>query len=120
MLNARHQTDATQKAEGGFLLRVLPFLPKVRDDLHDRRSQANHRKSTIAILTTSLRSGRRRIHETAIERQDAGAIHRLTPRRSWKTIATMRAFVNKHIPRGYDECLVWGTIGWANNSLLKR
>jgi len=30
-----------------------------------------------------------------------------------KTIATMRAFVNQHIPRGYDECLVWGTIGWA-------
>jgi hypothetical protein len=30
-----------------------------------------------------------------------------------KMIATMRAFVNKHIPRGYDECLVWGTIGWA-------
>jgi hypothetical protein len=30
-----------------------------------------------------------------------------------KTIATVRAFVNKHIPRGYDECLVWGTIGWA-------
>jgi hypothetical protein len=21
--------------------------------------------------------------------------------------------VNKHIPRGYDECLVWGTIGWT-------
>jgi hypothetical protein len=30
-----------------------------------------------------------------------------------KTIATMRAFVNKHIPGGYDECLVWGTIGWT-------
>jgi hypothetical protein len=30
-----------------------------------------------------------------------------------KTIATMRALVNKHIPRGYDECLVWGTIGWT-------
>ena len=30
-----------------------------------------------------------------------------------KTIATVRAFVNKHIPRGYDECLVWGTIGWT-------
>jgi hypothetical protein len=30
-----------------------------------------------------------------------------------KTIATVRAFVNQHIPRGYDECLVWGTIGWA-------
>ena len=29
-----------------------------------------------------------------------------------KTIATVRALVNKHIPRGYDECLVWGTIGW--------
>ena len=25
----------------------------------------------------------------------------------------MRALVNKHIPRGYDECLVWGTIGWT-------
>src|SRR5262249_2726697 len=21
--------------------------------------------------------------------------------------------VNKHIPRGYDECLIWGTIGWT-------
>jgi hypothetical protein len=30
-----------------------------------------------------------------------------------KTIATMRAFVNKYIPRGFDECLVWGTIGWT-------
>jgi hypothetical protein len=30
-----------------------------------------------------------------------------------RTIETVRAFVNKHIPSGYDECLVWGTIGWA-------
>jgi hypothetical protein len=30
-----------------------------------------------------------------------------------KTIATVRALVNKHIPHGYDECLVWGTIGWT-------
>jgi hypothetical protein len=30
-----------------------------------------------------------------------------------KTIATVRALVNKHIPRGYDECVVWGTIGWT-------
>src|SRR4051812_19238639 len=30
-----------------------------------------------------------------------------------KTIATVRALVNQHIPRGYQECLVWGTIGWA-------
>jgi hypothetical protein len=30
-----------------------------------------------------------------------------------KTIATVRALVDKHIPRGYDECLVWGTIGWT-------
>src|SRR5690349_24140633 len=30
-----------------------------------------------------------------------------------KTIATVRALVNKHIPRGYEECLVWCTIGWA-------
>jgi hypothetical protein len=30
-----------------------------------------------------------------------------------KTIATVRAFVNRHIPRGFDECLVWGTIGWT-------
>jgi hypothetical protein len=30
-----------------------------------------------------------------------------------ETIATVRAFVNKHIPPGYDECLVWGTIGWV-------
>ena len=30
-----------------------------------------------------------------------------------KTITTVRAFVNKHIPPGYEECLVWGTIGWA-------
>jgi hypothetical protein len=30
-----------------------------------------------------------------------------------KTIATVRAHVNKHIPRGYEECLVWGTIGWT-------
>ncbi len=25
----------------------------------------------------------------------------------------MRALVNQHIPHGYDECLVWGTIGWT-------
>lgn len=30
-----------------------------------------------------------------------------------KTIATVRALVNQHIPRGFDECLVWGTIGWT-------
>ena len=30
-----------------------------------------------------------------------------------KTIATVRDVVNKHIPRGYEECLVWGTIGWT-------
>jgi hypothetical protein len=30
-----------------------------------------------------------------------------------KTIATVRALVNKHIPRGFHECLVWGTIGWT-------
>jgi hypothetical protein len=30
-----------------------------------------------------------------------------------KTIATVRALVNKHIPSGYDECLIWGTIGWT-------
>ena len=30
-----------------------------------------------------------------------------------KTIATVRALVNKQIPRGYDECLIWGTIGWT-------
>jgi hypothetical protein len=30
-----------------------------------------------------------------------------------KTITTVRALVNRHIPAGYDECLVWGTIGWA-------
>jgi hypothetical protein len=29
-----------------------------------------------------------------------------------KTIATVRALVNKHIPRGYDDCLVC-TIGWT-------
>ena len=30
-----------------------------------------------------------------------------------KTIATVRALVNKPIPHGYDECPVWGTIGWT-------
>jgi len=25
----------------------------------------------------------------------------------------VRALVNKHIPSGYDECIVWGTIGWT-------
>ena len=30
-----------------------------------------------------------------------------------KTIATVRAFVNQHIPRGYEECLAWGTIAWT-------
>src|SRR4051794_18181252 len=54
-------------------------------------------------FSDTLRSGRRRIHETTIERQDASAIHRLTPGRA-KTIATVRELVNEHIPRGYDEC----------------
>jgi len=30
-----------------------------------------------------------------------------------KTIATVRGLVNKHIPRGYHECIIWGTIGWT-------
>ena len=30
-----------------------------------------------------------------------------------KTITAVRALVNKHIPRGYEECIVWGTIGWV-------
>jgi uncharacterized protein DUF1801 len=30
-----------------------------------------------------------------------------------KTVAAVRAFVNRHIPRGYQECMVWGTIGWV-------
>ena len=30
-----------------------------------------------------------------------------------ETISTVRALVNKHIPRGYEECIVWGTIGWV-------
>ena len=30
-----------------------------------------------------------------------------------KAIATVRALVNEHIPPGYDECIVWGTIGWT-------
>ena len=30
-----------------------------------------------------------------------------------KAIATVRALVNKHIPAGFEECIVWGTIGWA-------
>lgn len=77
---------------------------------------------TYAILTAlprlvfkldTPRSGRRRILETTIERQDAGAIPRLLPANRAETIATVRALVNKHIPSGYDESLVWGTIGWT-------
>ena len=30
-----------------------------------------------------------------------------------ETIETVRALVNQHIPRGFEECLVWGTIGWT-------
>lgn len=30
-----------------------------------------------------------------------------------KTISLVRAFVNRHIAGGYDECLAWGTISWA-------
>jgi hypothetical protein len=30
-----------------------------------------------------------------------------------KTVAAVRAFVNQYIPSGYEECLVWGTIGWT-------
>ena len=30
-----------------------------------------------------------------------------------KTVEALRALVNRHIPPGYDECLVWGTIGWT-------
>ena len=45
-----------------------------------------NRISVLSVSSCSIpggvRSGRRRIHETTIERQDASAIHRLTPRRS--------------------------------------
>lgn len=30
-----------------------------------------------------------------------------------RTISTVRDFVGQHIPPGYEECLVWGTIGWV-------
>src|SRR5277367_1247480 len=30
-----------------------------------------------------------------------------------KTIATVLALVNKYIPRGYHQCLVWDTISWT-------
>ncbi|HVZ63597.1 MAG TPA: DUF1801 domain-containing protein [Lacunisphaera sp.] len=30
-----------------------------------------------------------------------------------KTIATVRALVNRRIPPGFEECLIWGTIGWT-------
>ena len=53
------------------------------------------------------------IYETTIERQDASAIHRLTPRRSCEDDCDGASLVNKHIPPGYEECLVWGTIGWT-------
>jgi hypothetical protein len=31
----------------------------------------------------------------------------------WESLPPTLFVVNKHIPRGYDECLVWGTIGWT-------
>ncbi len=30
-----------------------------------------------------------------------------------KSITTVRALINKSIPSGFEECLVWGTIGWT-------
>ena len=30
-----------------------------------------------------------------------------------KTIAAVRTFLNKHMPRGFEECFIWGMIGWA-------
>lgn len=30
-----------------------------------------------------------------------------------ETLTTVRGLVNRYIPRGYEECLVWGTIGWV-------
>ena len=30
-----------------------------------------------------------------------------------KTITTVRALINRHVSRGFEECLVWGTIGWT-------
>jgi hypothetical protein len=48
----------------------------------------------------TLRAGGRRIHETAIKRQDASEYIVSLPADRAKTIAAVRALVNKHIPRG--------------------
>jgi len=57
--------------------------------------------------------GKTAIHETTIERQDARPIHRLTPRRSCENGRDgARTREQAHSAR-YDECLVWGTIGWT-------
>lgn len=30
-----------------------------------------------------------------------------------KTVAALRTFISKHIPRGFEEGMAWGTIGWT-------
>src|SRR5258708_39854214 len=61
----------------------------------------------------TLRSGRRRIMKPPSNVKTPAQYIASLPADRAKTIATVRALVNKHIPRGYDECLVWGTIGWT-------
>jgi hypothetical protein len=67
----------------------------------------------FSTLPWYLRSGRRGILKPPSNvKTPAQYIASLSADRA-KTITMVRALVNKHIPRGYDECLVWGTIGWT-------
>src|SRR5499427_8581783 len=76
----------------------------------------NARKSTLSTSGQTPKSAIRRDDESMKPPSNvttpAQYIASLPADRA-RTIATVRALVNKHIPRGYDECLVWGTIGWT-------
>jgi hypothetical protein len=59
------------------------------------------RQTWFSTVCDTLRSGRRRIHETTNVKTPAQYIAAIPFDRT-KTIETVRALVNKHIPRAYE------------------
>jgi hypothetical protein len=81
--------------------------------LRPQLSKSRFPKVTDPVIRSSFRPGRRRIHETTIERQDASAIHRRTPRQSCEDDRDgARTGEQAHSER-LRWGLVWGTIGWT-------
>jgi hypothetical protein len=82
-----------------------------RQDLRDTHSPCRWLVFKCSVIH-SVREGDESMKPPSNVKTPAEYIASLPADRA-KTIATVHALVNKHIPRGYDECLVWGTIGWT-------